>query len=329
MKKNIFLFLIFSALCLFSYGCGNHEIEPENSSAIAADTTAASISSTDLNNMQKPQTTTSTIVTTSVNTSTQIISQTSVTAASTSNSNQITNIITTVVTTSTTFKSPSGETNFKIITNKHAQYEHRVPSVLKPHEPVIYTTAATTSSIETNTETTELSTDISDEENPTDSQETTTETTTEPVIIEPVTPDELCFYGMTPGDNIIDLIASFGEYESMNSTPGEYDESGILKYENRHYYFTDMELITFWNEDSEILAEIIVKDSEFKTKRGISTGMTADDVIAVYGESNSENSENSENSDDKKYIYQCETGYIYFHTDENDIIDYIGFQKIN
>lgn len=320
MKRNIFIMVLLSAMLLLSYGCGSHEIESENSSPVA-DT---SDTGTDLNT-ETSDIRTSSVKITSAPETTQTVTTSVKPAVSSDTSAVVTTItssdVSSVVVTSTTFKSPSGETNFKTITNQHAQYEPRVPSVLKPHEPVIYTTAPA-SEISSETDTTVI-TDImdfisSDIDTDEPSEETTTEPSTEITTPDPVTPDELYFYGMTPGDDIIDLIGSFGDYESMTYTAGEYRDDGIQA-ENRHYYFTDMELITFWYEDEEILGEIIIKDSTFTTSRGISIGMTPDDIISAYGICD---------SDGTIYMYQTDTGYIYFHTDEEEFIDYIGMHGI-
>lgn len=320
MKRNIFIMVLLSAMLLLSYGCGSHEIESENSSPVA-DT---SNTGTDLNT-ETSDIRTSSVKITSASETTQTVTTPVKPAVNSDTSAVVTTIISSdvssAVVTTTTFKSPSGETNFKPITNQHAQYEPRVPSVLKPHEPVIYTTAPA-SEISSETDTTVI-TDITDfisSDTDTDepSEETTTEPSTEITAPDPVTPDELYFYGMTPGDDIIDLIGSFGDYESMTYTAGEYRDDGIQA-ENRHYYFTDMELITFWYEDEEILGEIIIKDSTFTTSRGISIGMTPDDIISAYGICD---------SDGTIYMYQTDTGYIYFHTDEEEFIDYIGMHGI-
>ena len=69
----------------------------------------------------------------------------------------------------------------------------------------------------------------------------------------------------------------------------------------------------------EILGEVIIKDDTFLTSRNISIGMTADDVVSAYG-----NGEFYDNI----YRYQTDTGYIYFHVDENNIVDYIGMHGI-
>ena len=317
MKRNIFIMVLLSAMLLLSYGCGSHEIESENSSPVADN----SDTGTDLNT-ETSDIRTSSVKITSAPETTQTVTTSVKPAVSSDTSAVVTTItsheVSSAVVTSTTFKSPSGETNFKTITNQHAQYEPRVPSVLKPHEPVIYTTAPA-SEISSETDTTVITDFISsdiDTDEP--SEETTTEPSTAITTPDPVTPDELYFYGMTPGDDIIDLIGSFGDYESMTYTAGEYRDDGIQA-ENRHYYFTDMELITFWYEDEEILGEIIIKDSTFTTSRGISIGMTPDDIISAYGICD---------SDGTIYMYQTDTGYIYFHTDEEEFIDYIGMHGI-
>lgn len=305
MKKNIFLFIILSAVCLFAYGCGSHEIESENSPPVVETVTETSPVTGIHTSRTSITAITTTVSATVKNTavSSANVSGTSVQTTATSSENSVS-------ATATTFKSPSGETNFKPITNQHAQYEQRVPTVLKPHEPVIYTTAPPTTEISSET-TTDL---ISESQETLPPEETSPSENTAPA---PVTPDELYFYGMTPSDDIKDLIGSFGEYESMTSTPGEYNDDGIQA-ENRHYYFADMELITFAYEDSEILGEIIIKDDTFSTSRGISIGMTSDDIISAYGEGE---------YDGIIYKYQTDTGFLYFHTEEN-VIDYIGIHGI-
>jgi len=319
MKKNIFMLVLLSAMLLFAYGCGSHKIESESSSPIVESVTNTAL------HTHIPDVQTSTVKTESAAQTTKQIVTASVKPAISTNKSETT--VTTItdaskaVITTTTFKSPSGETDFKPITNQHAQYPPRVPTVVRPHEPVIYTTAPPTeTSSETVTTVISDITDIvtSDIDITEPSEENTTEPSTEAVIPDPVTPDELYFYGMTPGDDIIDLIGSFGEYNSMTYTPGEYRDDGVQA-ENRHYYFTDMELITFWYGDEEILGEIIVTDSTFKTSREITIGMTADDIINAYGNCD---------TDGTIYKYQAETGYIYFHIDENNLIDYIGFHGI-
>ncbi len=299
MNRKFFMLAVISLLCLFTYGCGSHEIESENSSPIIETVTETSVAT---------ETQTSCTLITA---KTDIVS-TAVTSATVSETSQqvtVTSVQNTAVVTSTTFKSPSGETNFKTITNQHAQYEPRVPSVLKPHEPVIYTTAPPDSENPSEAITTLVS-DIIETEPPEESSENNSP--------EPVTPDELYFYGMTPSDDIKDLIGSFGEYESMTSTAGEYSPDEVQA-ENRHYYFSNMELITFVYDDMEILGEVIIKDDTFLTSRNISIGMTADDVVSAYG-----NGEFYDNI----YRYQTDTGYIYFHVDENNIVDYIGMHGI-
>ncbi|HAP78859.1 MAG TPA: hypothetical protein DCQ78_01475 [Ruminococcus sp.] len=300
MNRKFFMLAVISLLCLFTYGCGSHEIESENSSPIIETVTETSVAT---------ETQTSCTLITA---KTDIVS-TAVTSATVSETSQqvtvASSVQNTAVATSTTFKSPSGETNFKTITNQHAQYEPRVPSVLKPHEPVIYTTAPPDSENPSEAITTLVS-DIIETEPPEESSENNSP--------EPVTPDELYFYGMTPSDDIKDLIGSFGEYESMTSTAGEYSPDEVQA-ENRHYYFSNMELITFVYDDMEILGEVIIKDDTFLTSRNISIGMTADDVVSAYG-----NGEFYDNI----YRYQTDTGYIYFHVDENNIVDYIGMHGI-
>ncbi len=321
MKKNIFMLVLLSAMLLFAYGCGSHEVESENSSPVVESITDTAL------HTRIPAAQTSAVKTESATAITKQTVTTSVKPAISTNisKTEVTTIISTDVSTSviitTAFKSPSGETDFKPITNQHAQYPPRVPTVVRPHEPVIYTTAPPTeATFETTTTAIADITDIvsSDVDVTEPSEEITTEPSTESVIPEPVTPDELYFYGMTPGDDIIDLIGSFGEYDSMTYTPGEYRDDGVQA-ENRHYYFTDMELITSWYGDEEILQEIIVTDSTFKTTREITIGMTADDIINAYGNCD---------TDGIIYKYQAETGYIYFHIDENNLIDYIGFHGI-
>ena len=300
MNRKFFMLAVISLLCLFTYGCGSHEIESENSSPIIETVTETSVAT---------ETQTSCTLITA---KTDIVS-TAVTSATVSETSQqvtvASSVQNTAVATSTTFKSPSGETTLKTITNQHAQYKPRFPSVLKPQEPVIYTTAPPDSENPSEAITTLVS-DIIETEPPEESSENNSP--------EPVTPDELYFYGMTPSDDIKDLIGSFGEYESMTSTAGEYSPDEVQA-ENRHYYFSNMELITFVYDDMEILGEVIIKDDTFLTSRNISIGMTADDVVSAYG-----NGEFYDNI----YRYQTDTGYIYFHVDENNIVDYIGMHGI-
>lgn len=315
MKKNIFLIVILTALCLFTYGCGNHEIESESSAPIVESTANTALhtelTSTSKNNLIL-KTETSVSQTSSKST---VTTATTAAAAGTSRISESTTPVTSV-----TFKSPSGETEFKIITNQHAQYEARVPSVLKPHEPVIYTTAPVTTAAEETTTTVSSDTEYPTDTNPEENTETTTSEdnsgTTEPEFPpDPISDDEIYFLGMTIGDDILDIINSLGEYESLNSTPGEYDADGVQT-ENRRYFYSNMELVTCWTENYEILKEIIVKDSSYSTSRGISIGMTCDDIISLYGEGD---------SDGNTYRYYADNGCLYFHTDENGTVDYIGF----
>jgi len=318
MKKNTFLFIILSALCLLVCGCGNHEVESESSSPVT-ETSINMISGTQPHNASSE-----TQITSATSTQTSAVTSTTKTVSVTTVSTGVSASTGTAVlsSVSVTFKSPSGETEFKQITNKHAQYPERVPTVLKPHEPVIYTTAPASTAVPDETETTVISSDdtYTEENTQTTAEENTTETTTETTATtpEPVTPDELYFYGMTPGDDIIDLIGSFGDYDSMTYVAGEYRDDGVQA-ENRHYYFTDMELITFWYGDEEILGEMIVRDSTFTTARGISIGSTAEDVVSAYGEGE---------YDGITYKYQADTGYMYFHIDENGTVDYMGFHGV-
>ena len=300
MNRKFFMLAVIPLLCLFTYGCGSHEIESENSSPIIETVTETSVV-TETQTSCTLITAQTDIVLTAVTSETVSETSQQVTVAS--------SVQNTAVATSTTFKSPSGETNFKTITNQHAQYEPRVPAVLKPHEPVIYTTAPPDSENPSEATTTLVS-DIIETEPPEESSENNSP--------EPVTPDELYFYGMTPSDDIKDLIGSFGEYESMTSTAGEYTPDEVQA-ENRHYYFSNMELITFVYDDMEILGEVIIKDDTFLTSRNISIGMTADDVVSAYGKGEFY---------DNIYRYQTDTGYIYFHVDENNIVDYIGMHGI-
>lgn len=306
MKKNIFLLIILSAVCLLTYGCGSHEIESENSPPVIGTVTETSPVTVIHTSQTSVTVSTAVVSSTAKSTSVSSAKASATSVQTTATSTEISDSATT-----TAFKSPSGETNFKPITNQHAQYEPRVPTVLKPHEPVIYTTAPPTTETSSETLTTTV---ISESQETLPPEETSPSENNYP---EPVTPDELYFYGMTPSDDIIDLIGSFGEYESMTSTAGEYNADGVQA-ENRHYYFADMELITFAYEDMEILGEIIIKDDTFSTSRGISIGMTSDDVISAYGEGE---------SDGIIYKYQTDTGFLYFHTEEN-IIDYIGMHGI-
>ncbi|MDE5947020.1 MAG: hypothetical protein K2G63_06945 [Oscillospiraceae bacterium] len=323
MRKKLFLIAMLSALCMLAYGCGSHEFESESSSVsiienpVSTTSVNTEISQTEILSIHTEQITKAP-VTSSVIVSSDVAEQTSVTTVNVvTNANIQTTFNLNVETTKlVTFKSPSGETEFHQITNKHAQYEERVPTVLKPHEPVIYTTAPPVSS-ETETETTVSAI------NPTDPSEEFTETTTESVIPpEPVTTNEMYYNGMTPGDDIFNLISSFGEYESLNSSPSYYYNDEGIQGEDRHYYFPDFEIYTCWFEDCEILKEIVIKDYSYETSRGILLGMNAEDITSLYGFGA---------YDDLGYIYypypDDDSLYICFHTDEYDEIDYIVYHK--
>lgn len=320
MRKKIFLIAMLSALCLFAYGCGNHEVESESSvsrieNPVSTSSVNTEISETEIFSLHT-KANTEVKVTSGIPSSSDIPKQTSVTTVDivTTANIQTTADLNTEI--KVTFKSPSGETEFHQITNKRAQYEERVPTVLKPHEPVIYTTAPPVSSdIETETTVAEI--------NPDDPYGESTETTTEAVIPpEPVTTDEMCYNGMTPGDDIFNLISSFGEYESLNSSPSYYYNDDGIQGEDRHYYFPDFEIYTCWFEEYEILKEIVIKDYSYETSRGLSLGMNSEDISSLYGFGE---------YGDEGYIYYPDPDnnelYICFHTNEYDEIDYIVYHK--
>lgn len=117
---------------------------------------------------------------------------------------------------------------------------------------------------------------------------------------------------LVPGESVADAIGALGE-------PAEYNEAASCYYEgmDKQYGYEGFEIRTYPKGDDDIIQDVCVTGSEYKTPEGIGIGSALSDVLAQYGE--------EYNLVGKMYKYYADDVHYKYFFVMDDVVKYFGY----